>query len=1334
MTKSQPTPRPPTASQKPADSGSLPLGWRLAGRFVLEAVAGHGGMGTVYRARDSLSGRPVALKLLHPSSTSDAAQRFTREAQVLATLHHPRIVSYVTHGLTEQGQPFLAMEWLEGEDLAQRLARQPLSLPETLALLRHASEALGMAHRHGIVHRDLKPSNLFLRAGRPEDVVLLDFGLARPLAPSRALTDQGLMLGTPGYMAPEQASCQGEPTPSADIFSLGCVLYECLTGRRAFSAPHFGAMLAKILLTEPEALRTLCPELPRALEELVEHMLAKDPRKRPPDADSLRAALEALDASGGGGTACVQAPPRESLANTEQQLVSILLAALPGPALDGDTVDLTALGSLRDSLRALLVPQGAVVEVLADGSLGIAFPPGQGTATDQATLAARCALSLKERWPEASVALATGRGLPSGRLPVGEAVDRAGQLLLRWGGLPASAAAHVLLDELSAGLLGPGFQLTRPEPDLFLLQGERSSADASRPLLGRPTPCVGREQELALLERALSSCVEHSLAQAVLVTAPAGTGKSRLRHEFLRRLEHQRRKVRVLMGRGEPLGTGSAGGLLGQALRGLCGASEGEPLEVKRHKLEQRLSRHLPPGEAREVIGFLGELCGIPFPDEHSPRLHAMRGAPQLLKAQVDRALVSFFQAECQQGPVLLVLEDLHWGDEPSVRWVGELLRALAGQPLLVLALARPEVHELFANPWPGSVREVPLRGLSREACARLVHEVLGPEVAGSVIERLVEQSADNTLFLEELIRGVAEGRGEMAPATVLAMLQARLSRLEPDERQVLLAASLFGRTFWAGGVGAVLGLEEPQPLEGRLRRLEKLELIEEQPTRRFPSEPEYRFHHALVRDAAYGLVPDDSKPVGHRLAGAWLERAGEHNPGVLAEQAWLGQQPERAVHFYSLMAEQLLNRHDVHAALRSVEAALRCGPNAEARAHLLALRAMASLWGGNVSEAGSLAALLLELRAGGYPWCKLMEFLIINGSLGPQVEGVGELADRLWQATPEEGARAAYAETVCFMTLRMTWLGARREALAWLERMAGLGGEGSTHTLSIQAWAGYASGFALHHLEPRPWQSLLRIRQSMQCFREMGWPEWIGPQVTEGLVLAALGELPAGLSALREGQAAGERSGDFISLTFARSHLMLVLSGSPDKAEREEARALAREWVERQQPLGAPFMAMALLALARVALTGGELDEAEARARQACVPRSPYHVLPARALLSAALLAQGRAAEARQEASRGVQELEAMGNAGATSVGLTLALAEACFADGDTGAGEAALREALRHVHTRAADIPEAPHRERFLHQVPENARTLSLARERGLHPPPLLAAIQQLRSELDR
>jgi serine/threonine protein kinase len=275
--------------------GSL-AGTVIDGRFTLETPAGRGGMGTVYRATDSLSGQPVALKLLHLAPSADTARRFAREAELLSTLRHPGIVAYVAHGHTEQEQPFLAMEWLDGEDLAQRLTRPPLSLAETLSLLRHTARALTVAHQHGVIHRDLKPSNLFLRQGRPEEVVLLDFGLARHVLPSVGMTASQMLLGTPGYMAPEQATGQTKLTPGADIFSLGCVLYECLTGQPPFRGPNLVATLARILFNEPTPLRELRPELPAALQELLERMLAKEPAHRLPDASSLLSELEALQA------------------------------------------------------------------------------------------------------------------------------------------------------------------------------------------------------------------------------------------------------------------------------------------------------------------------------------------------------------------------------------------------------------------------------------------------------------------------------------------------------------------------------------------------------------------------------------------------------------------------------------------------------------------------------------------------------------------------------------------------------------------------------------------------------------------------------------------------------------------------------------------------------------------------------------------------------------------------------------------------------------------------------------------------------------------------------
>jgi serine/threonine protein kinase len=229
-------------------------GARVAGRFVLESVAGAGGMGTVYRARDEQSGHAVALKLIQARGKPHETERFGREAELLSTLRHPGIVGYLAHGVAETGEPYLAMEWLEGQDLSQRLDRGALSLSESLLLLRRAAEALAVAHTCGVVHRDLKPNNLFLRDGQVEGVVLLDFGIARREVVSRQLTKTGMVIGTPEYMAPEQARGERQLTAAADVFSLGCVLFECLTGQPPFTADHVLAVLARILFDEPPRL------------------------------------------------------------------------------------------------------------------------------------------------------------------------------------------------------------------------------------------------------------------------------------------------------------------------------------------------------------------------------------------------------------------------------------------------------------------------------------------------------------------------------------------------------------------------------------------------------------------------------------------------------------------------------------------------------------------------------------------------------------------------------------------------------------------------------------------------------------------------------------------------------------------------------------------------------------------------------------------------------------------------------------------------------------------------------------------------------------------------
>jgi eukaryotic-like serine/threonine-protein kinase len=860
-----------------AEFHELAAGARIADRFTVEALAGHGGMGAVYRAQDSLTGRRVALKLLHAVTSPEAVYRFNREAILLAELRHPAIVSYVAHGSTRRGQPFLAMAWLEGEDLAQRLGTKPLRLPESVALVRRIAEALAFAHEQGIIHRDIKPSNLFLRGGRAEDVVVLDFGLARYAMPTLVgVTRRQGAIGSPGYMAPEQASNQPEILPSADIFSLGCVLYECLTGQSPFEASTFAAALDKLLFGRPAPLHTLRAGLPPGLQVLVDRMLDKDPLRRLPDAASLLTSLSALESI---PDLLLPSTQREAAqpgaAEQEPQLVSVVRVLMPAVPAPPDAEPSRDHAS-RDALRTALLSYGAHEVQLADGSLLGVLELERGTAADQSALAARCALGIKERWPEVQVVVATGLSVFQGALPTGPAPERAEWLRRHFEKAPG-AAALPLLDEVTAGLLDARFQISRSARGIFLLQGERAERSGYRSLMGRPTPLVGREQELALLDLTLATCIEEPAVRAMLVTASVGAGKSRLVHEFLLRVEQREAPVQVLQGRGDPLGVGTSYGLLAQALRSLCGIEKASSLETNRARLSERVARHLPADQAQEVAMFLGELCALPFAEEDSSTLRTARSEPRRMSDQMSRALVIFLKAECAHGAVLLVLEDLHWSDAATIRLIEEVLRELAEQPLMVLALARPEMKELFPGLWSRFLQELPLRGLSQKAGTRLAQELLGTRAAPDEVTLLVERSMGNALFLEELIRTAAEGSSEQTPGSVQAILLSSLQRLGPNPRRVLRAASFFGDPFWVGGLKALLENRLPEEeLTQSLRQLVELEVVQPQPGSRFPGEAEYRFRQPMVRDAASSLVPDSVRPAWRRLVSTWMDKAEE--------------------------------------------------------------------------------------------------------------------------------------------------------------------------------------------------------------------------------------------------------------------------------------------------------------------------------------------------------------------------------------------------------------------------------------------------------------------------
>ncbi|MFO0579161.1 MAG: protein kinase [Polyangia bacterium] len=876
----------------------LAAGTEFAERFQIERPAGQGGMGTVYRALDRHSGRTVALKLIQSGDAPQDVDRFLREGQILASLRHRGIVEYIAHGVAPPGLPYLAMEWLDGMDLAQRLRQGRLSPAAVGQMLLRIAEALAVAHERGIVHRDIKPSNLFLRDGQAEQVTLLDFGIARQGAVPRAMTRTGVILGTPEYMAPEQARGERTLGPAADVFALGCVAFECLAGHPPFVADHVTAVLAKILFEEAPRLSTRLPRVSARLDELVASMLAKEPALRPRSARALLAELAALgeltdeaELESEARTIPVLTPRQETTRiAAEHHLVCVLLltpsTGAPQPAAEASTPALQLLRQRAEELRAALSEYDVIIEPLADGTLIVTLDSVRSaavlqSATDLASQAARCALLIKRLWPDASIALATGRGLLSERIPVGDALDRAGALLREseHAACGPASAASIVVDELTARLLDARFRVEHRADGQLELCGEDLFADASRPLLGRPTPCVGREHELGILEGALAACIEESAPRAVLITSDPGGGKSRLRHEFLRRIAARGEPLTVLVGRGDPMSAGLSHELLGPALRRLCGVHDGDRPEQQREALRHYAQERLPADEARRAAEFLGELCGTPFPDDQSPTLSAARQDAALMGDGLQAALLALLRAECAARPVLLVLDDLHWGDALTVRLIDTALRELTGSPLFVLALGRPEVNERFPKLWPTALLQVTLRPLSRKSSERLVHEVLGRGVPPEQVRRIVEQSAGNALFLEELIRSVAEGKGDELPATLVAMLQVRIGRLSPSARRLLMVGSVFGDTFRPDGLLALLGASLSGTLVGRnLSDLESAEILLARPGSDGDGSKLYQFRHALLREAAYQLIPLDEKITLHKLAALYLEKAaGSH-------------------------------------------------------------------------------------------------------------------------------------------------------------------------------------------------------------------------------------------------------------------------------------------------------------------------------------------------------------------------------------------------------------------------------------------------------------------------
>jgi tetratricopeptide (TPR) repeat protein len=1001
-------------------------------RFVLEGRAGGGGMGDVYRATDRQTGTMVAVKVLRSSASVVERARFQREISVIADLRHPNIVEYIAHGSLPDGRPFYAMEWLDGEDLVQRQRHAPLGMKDAVEVVRRSAQAMAAVHARGIVHRDLKLGNIFLIRGKGTNVKLIDFGVVR-MPGENLVEDRGAILGTPHFMAPEQA--RGEEVDArADVYSLGAALFKLLTGRNVFETDHIVALLGRLVIEDPPSPASVRFDIPELLDRAVLQAIQRRQQDRFENAGELARALARVGdlsndppATDRSASAVRRAPPpskpqpepaapetERPKREAERRVVAAALFDLGSARLDP---------ALHEKLWEIL-GEDARVEALLGGRivtmLGLTRSIG-----DEPIRAARAALLVTKALPQAKAVVAVGHAIAAGGSSKTRPASLAAQALERAAEqLEASQAGTARIDPGVLGALAGRFVL---QEDAFgaVLVREDPSGFGSRVLLGRPTPTVGRDKELALLVSVYQELLDEGTPRAAIVTGPPGIGKSRVRHELLSRLETSGLPPEVLVVRGDPMSQGSSLSCLGRALRAGMGVHDGESPDEQIRKVQQHMHFRLPKA-LRFLTGFLAELLGVPFPDDHDEPLRAARRSSQLMQSRTRMALEALVRSQADLMPQLVFIDDAQWLDETTV----DLLDWLLGCPDLkfaVFAFGRPEIEARFSQLWgTKNVTRLSLATLSPSASDKLVRVAL-PGAEPRVRATIIERAGGNALFLEELVRAAAAGQDEL-PLTVQAMLQMRLDRMPRNLKEVVRSASVLGPIFWTGAVSGLL----ERDAKGELEALEQEEIFTRQQQSRISGETEWTFRHPLLRDAAYASILDEDRTEMHRFVATWLESKGDADVGLIAQHADAGEDFERAAKLYAKATRQALSAGaHLETALELAERGLDCGPPDSVRAELLLAAAKARIPLGRLEDGVRAAEQATELSApDSDTWaeaqCLAATALIESGR-------AQEGDERAARALGPDGAGVSVATRVKLMAARVRgWvdLGRPKEAL----------------------------------------------------------------------------------------------------------------------------------------------------------------------------------------------------------------------------------------------------------------------------------------------------------------
>jgi serine/threonine protein kinase/predicted ATPase len=825
------------------------VGALLGGRYRIRRRLGAGGMGVVYEAEHELLGRRVALKMLHPehAERAEVRRRFENEARAVAALDHPNVVAAFDVGRTPDGAPFVVYELLAGDDLEARIAAQgALSIVDVLALGRGIAAGLAAAHALGIVHRDLKPANVFVTDGGVPKI--LDFGVSK-LAPALHLgttTRTGAFMGTPAYMAPEQLRDAASVDARADVYALGVVLHRMLTG----AMPHAHATLGELLAAHdrpPPSSRATRPEVPEALDALVQLCLAPDRAARPHDARAVHDALARIAESFSSSARASTRPP------DERRLVTALVADRP---LDEAAVREAGGRVLHEDDTE---PFTRHVAIFGES----------GWSRERQEAALRIALAQSTPWR------ASSRETPSTGLFVIGVVrhdrthDRVeGDALETFARASERGARGVLVSaELASAF--PSVSLEELAPGLHRVREATERVS---------TPFVGREVELAQLRAALESVEDERRARIVRIEGPPGIGKTRLVERALAELDEH--------------GASRAIASTSRVAR-VAASPELEELTLLRGWIEKLAS-----------VDTLEQLVASRVLDPSGLAALVGRDTASDPQLRVDRARLAALAtlaglARTRSNAIVLVLEDAH----EAPRALLDAIERLAERdlPLVLVVVSRVELPLVGAH-----VETLTLRGLRRRATAELARAIAkngrprsgardampravdAPPLDGAsfevpsdvssldeaALDALYERTEGNPLFVEQLVRGphsddASIAVGDEVPATIEAALQARLDALPASEREALEIASVLDVPFDAEDLRA-LGRDDADEVVRALRRRELLVREGER----------HRIASSLVAATAKRALSDDRRRALHAAIAA--RRIDEGAPAVV--------------------------------------------------------------------------------------------------------------------------------------------------------------------------------------------------------------------------------------------------------------------------------------------------------------------------------------------------------------------------------------------------------------------------------------------------------------------